>query len=168
MVNYFHNRIVGNYCTFPAPSHLVQYALYPKYCYPPSTILYCKLFSQYFVCNATLFFTVYWLCTGKIICLSAAHLQVFKASKKVLLAGILHLPVEGAQGWRREGADETSLAGVVAGAVPAAGHHTCQQAVSRLSAGCQAVSRGGPFCQGTDRPGVGLQFRVLLIRSKPR
>ena len=41
------------------PSPLVQYALYPKYCYHPTTILFCKLFSQYFwYNNSTTFFTV--------------------------------------------------------------------------------------------------------------
>ena len=58
IVNYFHYRIVANYCTFPSPLTLVQYALYSKYYYPPTTIPFCKLFSQYFSYIYTIFFTV--------------------------------------------------------------------------------------------------------------
>ena len=46
----------------PRPPHLlVQYALYPKYCCPSTTTLFCKLFPQYFGYNGTIFFTVYTL-----------------------------------------------------------------------------------------------------------
>ena len=55
----FHNCIVANYCTFSAPSSSVQCALYLKYCYHPTTIQFCKLFSQYFWYNGTIFFTVF-------------------------------------------------------------------------------------------------------------
>ena len=50
----------------PPPSPLVQCALYPKYCYHPTTILFCKLFSQYFGYNGTIFFTVYSACRSRI------------------------------------------------------------------------------------------------------
>ena len=43
----------------PRSPHLwYNYALYPKYCNQPTTILFCKLFSQYFWYNGTIFFTV--------------------------------------------------------------------------------------------------------------
>ena len=42
----------------PPSSTLVQCALYTKYCYHPTTILFCKLFSQHFWYNGTIFFTV--------------------------------------------------------------------------------------------------------------
>ena len=59
-VNYFHNRTVSNYnCALPAPLTLGTIRVAPEiFVTHQLQYLFCKLFTQYFGNNGTIFFTV--------------------------------------------------------------------------------------------------------------
>ena len=68
IVHYFHNRMCRQLLYLPRLPHLwynthciniVLYLCINKYCYPPTTILFCKLFSQIFLLQwSNIFFFV--------------------------------------------------------------------------------------------------------------